>query len=63
VTQGSNDVPCYGTVDCFVPFKQEYGVLSISDNSLLPAYYAHSGWDFTSGLGSVNVTNLVNAWP
>jgi pseudomonalisin len=63
VTQGSNDVPCYGTVNCFVPFKEEYGVLSQSDTSLEPAYSAHVGWDFTSGLGSVNVTNLVNAWP
>jgi subtilase family serine protease len=63
VTQGSNDVPCYGTNNCFVPNKEEYGVLSLSDSSRKPAYGAHSGWDFTSGLGSVNVTNLVNAWP
>jgi subtilase family serine protease len=63
VTQGSNDVPCYGTVDCFVPNPEGYGVLSKSDTGLEPAFSAHSGWDFTTGLGSVNVTNLVNAWP
>ena len=27
------------------------------------AYPAHTGWDFTTGLGSVNVKNLVNNWP
>lgn len=63
VTRGSNDVPCYGTVDCYVPNKEEYGVLSTSDSSLAEAYAAHSGWDFTTGLGTVNVTNLVNRWP
>jgi uncharacterized repeat protein (TIGR01451 family) len=26
-------------------------------------YDAASGWDFTTGIGSVNVANLVNGWP
>jgi hypothetical protein len=27
------------------------------------AYPTKTGWDFATGLGSINVTNLVNAWP
>jgi subtilase family serine protease len=63
VTVGNNDVPCYGPVNCYDPSPAEYGVLSTSDSSLQVAYPAHTGWDFTTGLGSVNVTNLVNNWP
>jgi subtilase family serine protease len=63
LTVGNNDVPCYGTNNCYTPSGFDYGVLSTSDSSLHVAYPAHTGWDFTSGLGSVNVTNLVNRWP
>jgi subtilase family serine protease len=63
VTVGSNDVPCYGTNNCYSPSPADYGVLSTSNSSLQPAYPAHTGWDFATGLGSVNVTNLVNNWP
>ncbi len=63
VTAGNNDVPCFGTNNCYDPSPADYGVLSTSDSSLHVAYAAHTGWDFTTGLGSVNVTNLVNNWP
>ncbi|AXC10931.1 putative periplasmic aspartyl protease [Acidisarcina polymorpha] len=63
VTVGNNSVPCYGAASCFEPSALEYGVLSTSDGVLNTAYVAHKGWDFTTGLGSVNVTNLVNNWP
>jgi subtilase family serine protease len=63
VTVGNNDVPCYGTNDCYLPSGNEYGVLSTSDTHLSVAYPAHSNWDFATGLGSVNVTDLVNRWP
>jgi len=63
VTAGNNDVPCYGTNNCFDPNPADYGVLSTSNTSEKVAYPAHTGWDFTSGLGSVNVTNLVKYWP
>ena len=43
--------------------ETQYGVLSTSDHSLKEAYPATTGWDFATGLGSVNVTNLVNNWP
>lgn len=63
VTKGTNDVPCYGTNNCYVPETEQYGVLSKSDKALEPAYQTTSGWDFVTGLGSPNVTNLVNNWP
>lgn len=63
VTLGSIDVPCFGTNNCFLPGGNKYGVLSTSDTKLERAYPAASGWDFTTGLGSPNVANVVNNWP
>ena len=63
VTVGNNDVPCFGPNNCFPQSTTLFGVLSKSDTSLQVAYPAKAGWDFTSGLGSVNVTNLVTMWP
>lgn len=63
VTVGDNDVPCFGKVNCFDPSTSDLGVLSTSDKTLRPAYPATTGWDFATGLGTVNVTNLVNDWP
>ena len=62
VITGNNDVPCYGTNDCFGGTGLEIGVLSTSDTTLHVAYPAHQGWDFASGLGSPNVTNVVKNW-
>jgi subtilase family serine protease len=63
VTTGTNDVPCYGTNNCYLPNTEEFGVLSVSDSTLQVAYPTAPGWDFVTGLGSPNVTNLVNNWP
>jgi subtilase family serine protease len=63
VTVGSTAVPCFGTTDCFGSNANDFGILSTSDKKEKPAYTAEQGWDFTTGLGSVNVTNLVQAWP
>ena len=38
------------------------GALSLTDQSFSPAYGTAGGWNFASGIGSVNVSNLVNAW-
>ena len=35
------------------------GVLSTSNNSYKPAYAAGTGWDFATGIGTVNAYNLV----
>jgi subtilase family serine protease len=61
VTQGDMDVNCTGTHDCFLPSGTE-GVLSTSDKSYLPAYGTTTGWDFATGIGTVNANNLVTNW-
>jgi subtilase family serine protease len=38
------------------------GALSTSTSSLNPAYPAGNGWNFATGLGSVNAYNLVTSW-
>jgi len=64
VTVGVTTVPCYGPNGCYDPsLPNGYGLLSTSDTTLIQAYPTTTGWDFATGLGSVNVTNLVNSWP
>ena len=63
VTVGNNVVPCYGPVNCYGSTGTTYGVLSTSDKKDFEAYPTTKGWDFATGLGSLNVTNLVNYWP
>ena len=67
VTQGNIAVPCAGSVNCYGssagPYGSfVYGVLSESDSTVEPAYPTSSGWDFATGLGSINATNLLNNW-
>ena len=62
VTLGDNDVNCVGTVNCYLP-SGTAGVLSTSDTDYDPAYATGKGYDFATGIGTVNVDNLVKAWP
>jgi subtilase family serine protease len=62
VTQGDMDVNCTGTNNCYRPSGTN-GVLSTSNTSYLKAYGTTTGWDFATGIGTVNATNLVNNWP
>jgi subtilase family serine protease len=61
VTQGDNDAPCKGSNNCYLD-GETYGVLSTSNSSFQPAYTTGTGWDFATGLGSVNAYNLVIGW-
>ena len=65
VTQGDIVVNCFG-FDCYgatgTTSSFYYGVLSTSSSTNSPAYRATTGWDFATGIGTVNVANLVNAW-
>jgi hypothetical protein len=61
VTLGDMDVNCHGTVNCYIPSGAE-GVLSTSDTSYKPAYGTTTGWDFATGIGTVNAYNLVHKW-
>ena len=51
-----------GTFNCYIPSGAN-GVLSLSNSSYEPAYSATKGWDFATGIGSVNAFNLVKNWP
>jgi len=66
VTQGDNDVVCMANgstlTNCYRP-SGTYGVLSTSNSADQPAYSTNTGWDFASGIGSVNAYNLVMNWP
>jgi hypothetical protein len=72
VTLGDNIVNCLpltdsngvtiGTFNCYIPSGIN-GVMSLSNTSYEPAYTAKPGWDFATGLGSVDAYNLVKAWP
>lgn len=61
VTFGNNTVDCTGAFNCY-DSTADVGVLSLSSAFDDEAYDAHAGWDFATGIGSVNVTKLVNAW-
>ena len=62
VTKGDNDIDCTGAYDCYLP-SSVYGALSTKRGKYKPAYRATTGWDFPTGIGSINVANLLNAWP
>jgi subtilase family serine protease len=75
ITQGDNNVVCTSSNsgggfrssvllnNCYVPQGDTYGVLSTSNTASQPAYLTGAGWDFTSGIGSVNAWNLISNWP
>jgi hypothetical protein len=58
VTQGDMDVNCTGTHNCYRPSGTN-GVLSTSDKAYSRAYRTNTGWDFATGIGTVNAYNLV----
>ncbi len=67
ITTGNNDVACrhsgsHSLSNCYVNSGKTYGIVSTSSTTLSPLYPATEGWDFATGLGSVNVANLVNGW-
>ena len=75
ITQGDITVNCDGPHNCFGDvgnidygragriFATTYGgALSTSSSSYAPAYGAGSSWNFATGLGSVDVNNLVTNW-
>ena len=62
VTQGDMDVNCTGSNNCYTP-SGFAGVVSTSNSSFQPAFSTHSGWDFATGIGTINAANLVKNWP
>lgn len=62
VVSGDIDIYCQSNINCFFP-SGNYGVLSTSNSSYLPAYKAKTGYDLATGIGTVNAYNLVTKWP
>jgi subtilase family serine protease len=58
VTFGDIDVNCKGTHNCFLDGATN-GVLSTANSQYKPAFKAATGWDFATGIGTVNAYNLV----
>ncbi len=73
VTQGDIDVNCAGSANCYGAAAATgggrrggtpsyNGALSTSAQSYAPAYGTAAGWNFATGIGSVNAYNLVMNW-
>jgi hypothetical protein len=61
ITVGNNSVICEGgSPNCSSTTAGQYGVMANGSDSI--AYPATGGYDLATGLGSVNVANLVNKW-
>ena len=59
VTLGDIDVNCTGVNRCFEGRQGMMGVLSTQAPVYLPAFKTGTGWDFATGIGTVNAYNLV----
>ena len=62
IVSGDIDVYCQGGTNCYQPSGNN-GVLSRIYTGYMPSYRAAKGYDFATGLGSVNAYNLVMQWP
>jgi hypothetical protein len=58
---GAMDVNCRGKVNGY-HLSGPNGVRSVSSSSYQPAYAAVPGWDFATGIGTLNVNQLVGSW-
>jgi subtilase family serine protease len=66
ITQGDNDAVCKARAGVFTNCyrtTQTNGILSTSNTVSQPAYLTNEGWDFATGIGSVNAWNLIVNWP
>jgi len=64
VTTGNNDMPCAkGSTNCYVNASAAYGMLSVTGaTSLTVAYPSTAGYDEATGIGTLNVYNLITNW-
>jgi subtilase family serine protease len=65
VAKGNNSVACQGgTPNCSNKntATNQFGILATATGGTTPAFNATAGYDLATGLGSVNVTNLIAAW-
>jgi subtilase family serine protease len=74
VNQGDIAVNCSGTVNCYgigfeargrAALPTQYvgnGALSSTNGSYTPAFAANGGWSFATGIGTIDVYNLILNW-
>lgn len=63
ITPGNNSVECEGgSPDCSSTVAGSYGIMVDPNSPSTPAWTTSTGYDMATGLGSVNVANLVNNW-
>ena len=64
ITKGNNSVPCAaGSFNCSNGGTTGLGVVETGTPAGTASYITGTGFDLASGLGSINVTNLVTMWP
>ena len=65
VTLGDTDTACAANsgdlYNCYLP-SGTTGVLSTSNSAYRPAFTTGVGWDFATGIGTINVANLLMNW-
>jgi hypothetical protein len=67
VTAGDMVAPCTNYPNtsnyfsCYRP-SGTYGVMSTNNGAYAPAFATGTGWDFATGIGTVNVYNLITSW-
>jgi subtilase family serine protease len=66
VQVGTNSVPCRtGSTNCSVVSGKTYGILAdptATATNPTPAYSTGVGYDMGTGIGTLNIANLVNHW-
>lgn len=64
ITTSNNSQVCTaGSPNCYnTPSDTTYGILSTSTSTALPAYASGTGYDLSTGIGSLNIAKLVAAW-
>ena len=63
VQTGNISLDCKpGSTDCYTLAGGDYGILSTSTTAENPAFPTGQGWDMATGIGSINIANLINNW-
>jgi subtilase family serine protease len=62
ITSGNISVPCAGNSPNCSSTSTAVGVMTTIRGGTTLAFAAGTGYDMASGLGSLNVTNLINSW-
>jgi len=65
VTKSNNSVACQGgTANCSnkSTAASQFGILATATGGSTPAFNATAGYDLATGLGSINVANLLSGW-